>query len=178
MPTDVGTGDELVDAALDRWSRRLGFEPDAEAEGREARERQAALETLTAIVRDLAADADLSALLGSLDARMDRERAAAGDGVELEVVDLRTLVPMDKTTVLESVKKTGKVILLHEDTRTGGFAGELAALIAEEVFEYLDGPVMRITAPDTPIPYSPPLEEFFLPKTSDVIRVARHLAAY
>ena len=102
----------------------------------------------------------------------------AGDGVELEVVDLRTLVPMDKTTVLESVKKTGKVILLHEDTRTGGFAGELAALIAEEVFEYLDGPVMRITAPDTPIPYSPPLEEFFLPKTADVIRVARHLAAY
>jgi len=102
----------------------------------------------------------------------------AGDGVELEVVDLRTLVPLDKATVLESVKKTGKVILLHEDTRTGGFAGELAAVIAEEVFEYLDGPVMRITAPDTPIPYSPPLEEFFLPKTSDVVSVARHLAAY
>ena len=102
----------------------------------------------------------------------------AGDGIELEVVDLRTLVPLDKASVLESVKKTGKVILLHEDTRTGGFAGELAAVIAEEVFEYLDGPVMRITAPDTPIPYSPPLEEFFLPKTSDVIRVARHLAAY
>ena len=102
----------------------------------------------------------------------------AEDGVELEVVDLRTLVPLDKATVLESVKKTGKVILLHEDTRTGGFAGELAAVIAEEVFEYLDGPVMRITAPDTPIPYSPPLEEFFLPKTSDVVSVARHLAAY
>ncbi len=102
----------------------------------------------------------------------------AGDGVELEVVDLRTLVPLDKATVLESVKKTGKVILLHEDTRTGGFAGELAAVIAEEVFEYLDGPVMRITAPDTPIPFSPPLEEFFLPKTSDVVSVARHLAAY
>ncbi len=102
----------------------------------------------------------------------------AGDGVELEVVDLRTLVPLDKAAVLESVKKTGKVILLHEDTRTGGFAGELAAVIAEEVFEYLDGPVMRITAPDTPIPYSPPLEEFFLPKTSDVVSVARHLAAY
>ncbi len=102
----------------------------------------------------------------------------AEDGVELEVVDLRTLVPLDKATVLESVKKTGKVILLHEDTRTGGFAGELAAVIAEEVFEYLDGPVMRITAPDTPVPYSPPLEEFFLPKTSDVVSVARHLAAY
>jgi 2-oxoisovalerate dehydrogenase E1 component beta subunit len=102
----------------------------------------------------------------------------AGDGIELEVVDLRTLVPLDKARVLESVKKTNKVILLHEDVRTGGFAGELAAIIAEEAFEYLDGPVMRITAPDTPIPFSPPLEEFFLPKTSDVIRVARHLAAY
>lgn len=102
----------------------------------------------------------------------------ANDGIELEVVDLRTLVPLDKERVLESVKKTNKVILLHEDVRTGGIAGELAAIIAEEAFEYLDGPIMRITAPDTPVPYSPPLEEFFLPKTSDIIRVARQLAAY
>jgi 2-oxoisovalerate dehydrogenase E1 component beta subunit len=102
----------------------------------------------------------------------------ANDGIELEVVDLRTLVPMDKERVLDSVKKTSKVILLHEDVRTGGIAGELAAIIAEEAFEYLDGPIMRITAPDTPVPYSPPLEEFFLPKTSDIIRVARQLAAY
>ena len=109
---------------------------------------------------------------------LEAAEVLADDGIELEVVDLRTLVPLDKAKVLESVKKTNKVILLHEDTRTGGFAGELAAVIAEEVFEYLDGPVMRITAPDTPIPYSPPLEEFFLPKTSDVIRVARHLSAY
>ena len=109
---------------------------------------------------------------------LEAAEVLADDGIELEVVDLRTLVPLDKAKVLESVKKTNKVILLHEDTRTGGFAGELAAVIAEEVFEYLDGPIMRITAPDTPIPYSPPLEEFFLPKASDVIRVARHLAAY
>ncbi len=109
---------------------------------------------------------------------LEAAEVLAEDGIELEVVDLRTLVPLDKAKVLESVKKTNKVILLHEDTRTGGFAGELAAVIAEEVFEYLDGPIMRITAPDTPIPYSPPLEEFFLPKASDVIRVARHLAAY
>ena len=102
----------------------------------------------------------------------------ANDGIELEVVDLRTLVPLDKERVLDSVKKTNKVILLHEDVRTGGIAGELAAIIAEEAFEYLDGPIMRITAPDTPVPYSPPLEEFFLPKTSDIIRVARQLAAY
>jgi 2-oxoisovalerate dehydrogenase E1 component beta subunit len=104
--------------------------------------------------------------------------ALAKDGIELEVVDLRTLLPLDKERVLESVKKTSKVILLHEDTRTGGIAGELAAVIAEEAFEYLDGPIMRITAPDTPVPYSPPLEEFFLPKAADIIRVARQLAAY
>jgi 2-oxoisovalerate dehydrogenase E1 component beta subunit len=80
--------------------------------------------------------------------------------------------------VLESVKKTSKVILLHEDTRTGGLAGELAAIISEEAFEYLDGPITRITAPDTPVPFSPPLEEFFLPKTADVVRAARKLASY
>jgi 2-oxoisovalerate dehydrogenase E1 component beta subunit len=104
--------------------------------------------------------------------------ALAPDGIDLEIVDLRTLVPLDKETILESVKKTNKVILLHEDVRTGGIAGELAAIIAEEAFEYLDGPIMRITAPDTPVPYSPPLEEFFLPKASDIIRIARQLAAY
>ena len=100
------------------------------------------------------------------------------EGLELEIVDLRTLRPLDKECILESVKKTNKVILLHEDTRTGGISGEIAAIIAEEAFEYLDGPIMRITAPDTPVPYSPPLEEFFLPKTSDIVRVARQLAAY
>jgi 2-oxoisovalerate dehydrogenase E1 component beta subunit len=100
------------------------------------------------------------------------------EGVSVEVVDLRTLLPLDKERILESVKKTNKVILLHEDTRTGGMAGELAAIISEEAFEYLDGPIMRITAPDTPVPYSPPLEEFFLPKTSDIVQVARQLAAY
>ena len=100
------------------------------------------------------------------------------EGLELEIVDLRTLLPLDKECILESVKKTNKVILLHEDTRTGGISGEIAAIITEEAFEYLDGPIMRITAPDTPVPYSPPLEEFFLPKTDDIVRVARQLAAY
>lgn len=109
---------------------------------------------------------------------LEAAKVLAQDGIDLEVVDLRTLVPLDKATVLDSVKKTNKVILLHEDVRTGGFAGELAAIITEETFEYLDGPVMRITAPDTPVPFSPPLEEFFLPKTSDIIRVAKHLAIY
>jgi 2-oxoisovalerate dehydrogenase E1 component beta subunit len=109
---------------------------------------------------------------------LEAASALAEEGIELEVVDLRTLLPLDKEKILESVKKTNKVILLHEDVRTGGIAGELSAIIAEEAFEYLDGPIMRITAPDTPVPYSPPLEEFFFPKTSDIIRVAKQLAIY
>ena len=126
------------------------------------------------------AGSDISVITYGAMVHLALEAAAtlSNDGIELEVVDLRTLMPLDKERVLESVKKTNKVILLHEDVRTGGMAGELAAVIAEEAFEYLDGPIMRITAPDTPVPYSPPLEEFFLPKTSDIIRVARQLAAY
>jgi 2-oxoisovalerate dehydrogenase E1 component beta subunit len=126
------------------------------------------------------AGSDISVITYGAMVHLALEAAAtlAHDGIELEVVDLRTLVPLDKERVLDSVKKTSKVILLHEDVRTGGIAGELAAIIAEEAFEYLDGPIMRITAPDTPVPYSPPLEEFFLPKTSDIVRVARQLAAY
>ena len=110
----------------------------------------------------------------ALDAAKELEK----EGIYLEVVDLRSLLPYDRETVLASVKKTNKVILLHEDTRTGGFAGELAATIADEAFEYLDGPIRRITAPDTPVPYSPPLEEFFLPKVSDIVRVARDLNTF
>jgi 2-oxoisovalerate dehydrogenase E1 component beta subunit len=100
------------------------------------------------------------------------------EGLSLEVVDLRTLLPYDEQTVLASVRKCNKVILLHEDTRTGGMASELAALIAEQAFEDLDGPIVRVTAPDTPVPYSPPLEEYFLPNAQKVIAAARKLAAY
>ena len=109
---------------------------------------------------------------------MDAAKELEKEGIDLEVIDLRSLMPWDREKVLESVKKTSKVILLHEDTRTGGFAGELAAVIAEDAFDYLDGPIRRITAPDTPVPYSPPLEEFFLPHVSDVVRVARELNDY
>src|SRR5581483_7111664 len=91
------------------------------------------------------------------------------EGISVEVVDLRTLMPYDEETVLGSVRRCNKVILLHEDTRTGGMAGELAALIAEKAFEELDGPVVRVTAPDTPIPFSPPLEEYFLPNVQKVV---------
>jgi 2-oxoisovalerate dehydrogenase E1 component beta subunit len=102
----------------------------------------------------------------------------AKEGVELEVIDLRSLVPLDKECVLESVRRINKLMILHEDTRTGGMAGEIAAIVAEEAFDDLDGPIVRVTAPDTPVPYAAPLEDAFIPRSEDVVRAARLLAAY
>src|SRR5271156_627783 len=102
----------------------------------------------------------------------------AKEGIEAEVIDLRTLLPLDKDTILASVKKTNKLLVVHEDTRTGGIAGEIAALVFEGAFDDLDGPVARVTALDTPVPYSPPLEERFLPNTEKVVAAARELAKY
>ena len=104
--------------------------------------------------------------------------ALAKEGISVEVVDLGTLLPYDEKCVLSSVRKCSKVILLHEDTRIGGLAGELAAVIAEKAFDDLDGPIVRVTAPDTPVPFSPPLEEFFLPNVQKIAYAARQLAAY
>ncbi len=109
---------------------------------------------------------------------MDAAERLEEEGIEMEVIDLRTLQPFDREAVIESVKKTSKVIILHEATRTGGMAGELTAVINEEAFEHLDGPVMRVTAIDTPVPYAPPLEEYFLPQVDDVLKAARSLARY
>jgi len=102
----------------------------------------------------------------------------AKDGIEVEILDLRTLSPLDRDAITQTVKKTNKVILLHEDTRTGGLAGEIAAIINEEAFDDLDGPIVRITSLDTPVPFSPPLEHYFLPNVEDVVREARKLHAY
>ena len=102
----------------------------------------------------------------------------AGEGFEAEVLDLRTIIPWDRERVLASVRRTSKVLVLHEDTRTGGFGAEIAATIAEEAFEDLDGPVMRLAAPDTPVPFSPALEKAFIPQVDDVARVLRKLAEY
>ncbi len=102
----------------------------------------------------------------------------AKESIELEVLDLRTLLPLDRQAIAELVRRTNKVIILHEDVRTGGLAGEVEAIINEEAFEDLDGPLVRITALDSPVPFSPPLEEYFLPKVADVVREARRLAAY
>ncbi len=106
------------------------------------------------------------------------ERLEKEDGVSCEVIDLRTLLPLDKDTIIGSLKKTNKMLVVHEDTRTGGIAGEIAAIIMEEAFEELDGPVLRVTSLDTPVPYSPPLEEVFLPNVEKVVKAARQLAEY
>jgi pyruvate dehydrogenase E1 component beta subunit len=102
----------------------------------------------------------------------------AKEGISVEIVDLRTVLPIDEETVLASVRKTSKAILLHEDVMTGGVGGEIAARIAERAFEYLDGPVVRIAPPDTPIPFSPPLEDAFLPSAAKVVEKARWLYRY
>jgi 2-oxoisovalerate dehydrogenase E1 component beta subunit len=111
-------------------------------------------------------------------AALEAAEILAKDGISMEVLDLRTVSPLDREAIAETVRKTNKVILLHEDVRTGGIAGEIAAIINEEAFDDLDGPIVRITALDTPVPFSPPQEEYFLPKVSDVVREARRLMAY
>ncbi len=100
------------------------------------------------------------------------------EGVSMEIIDLRTLLPMDEEAVLASVRKTSKAIVLHEATLTGGIGGEISARITEKAFDSLDGPVLRIAAPDTPVPYSPPLELAFLPNVDKLLEKARWLLAY
>jgi 2-oxoisovalerate dehydrogenase E1 component beta subunit len=102
----------------------------------------------------------------------------AKEGIELDIIDLRTLAPLDREAIANTVRKTNKVMILHEDTRTGGIAGEIAAIINEEAFDDLDGPIVRITALDTPVPFSPPQEERFLPNLRDVVEKARWLKTY
>ena len=100
------------------------------------------------------------------------------EGVSVEVVDLRTLIPFDRDSVLDSVRKTGKALIVHEDNLTGGFGGEVAAVIAQDAFEYLDAPVRRVAGLDTPIPFAPPLEREYLPLEDDILAAARELAEY
>lgn len=99
----------------------------------------------------------------------------AGEGIDIEVLDLRTLLPLDREAILGTAKKTSKVILLHEDTLTGGLGGELAGIIGEHAFDYLDGPLVRVAAPDTPVPFAETLEQAFLPSEEEVVAKARWL---
>jgi 2-oxoisovalerate dehydrogenase E1 component beta subunit len=109
---------------------------------------------------------------------LEAAKTLESEGIDAEIVDLRTLFPLDEETICTSVAKTNKALVLHEATRTGGIGAEIAAVLAERCFEYLDAPLVRVTAPDTPVPFSPPLEEFFLPNPEKVCRAARALAGY
>jgi len=106
------------------------------------------------------------------------ERVADEDGLSVEIIDLRSVLPWDREAVLRSVEKTSKALVLHEDTRTAGFGAEIVATIAEEAFESLDGPVKRVAAPDTPVPFAPALEKAFLPQVEDVVSALKDLADY
>ena len=100
------------------------------------------------------------------------------DGLSVEIVDLRTLNPLDDHAIQTTTRKTNRVLVVHEDTRTGGIAGEITARINESSFAWLDAPVLRVTAHDVPLPYAPSLEDYVLPQTADIVRAARTLAAY
>jgi 2-oxoisovalerate dehydrogenase E1 component beta subunit len=102
----------------------------------------------------------------------------AREGISAELVDLRSLQPLDRETILRSIEKTSKALIVHEDVRTLGMGAEVAAILAEEAFDLLDGPIMRVTAPDTPVPFSPPLEKAFLPSADKILTAAQQLAAY
>jgi len=109
---------------------------------------------------------------------LEAAEALAKEGIEAEVIDLRTLLPLDEETILNSVKKTNKCLVVHEDTKTGGIAGEIAAILAEKAFHDLDGPLVRVTSLDTPVPYAPTLEEAFLPNAQKVFAAAKALANF
>src|ERR1700722_17422774 len=106
------------------------------------------------------------------------DRLAAEDGILVEVLDLRSLLPMDDEAIVATVKKTNRALIVHEDTRTGGIAGEITARINEMAFEWLDAPVLRVTAADVPLPYAPPLEDYVLPQVADIVTGVRRLAHY
>jgi len=109
---------------------------------------------------------------------LEAAEAMEREGVSVEVVDLRTIAPMDKATIARSISKTNKVLIVHEDNKTGGVGAEIAATIAEEHFEQLDGPILRVAAADAHIPYAPSLEQAIIPNVADVLAALRRLAAY
>ena len=131
-----------------------------------------------ALVRRAGTDATIVTFGAMVHTAIEAAGQLAHDGVSVEVVDLRTLAPIDRDTVLASVAKTSRVLLLHEATLTGGIGGELAAIIASEGFEYLDAPIARLGSLDTPVPYAPALEAAFLPGVAKVVDAVKALVKY
>jgi acetoin:2,6-dichlorophenolindophenol oxidoreductase subunit beta len=102
-------------------------------------------------------------------------KSLAGQGIEVEVIDVRTLVPLDWETVFESVSRTGRLVMVHEDTLTGGWGAEVAARVADSCIGYLQGPIRRVTAPDTPVPFAPVMENFFVPSVEKIIQAVKEV---
>ncbi len=125
--------------------------------------------------RDLSIITYAATVWKALEAAEELERV---DGLSVEVLDLRSLLPLDEDAIVATVRKTNRVLIVHEDTRTGGVAGEITARITERAFEWLDAPVLRVTAADVPLPYAPQLEDYVLPQTADIIGAARTIARY
>lgn len=131
-----------------------------------------------AVIRRPGRDLTIVTYAAMVHASLEAAEKLALEGIEAEIIDLRTLQPMDRETVLDSVRRTNKLLIVHEDTRTGGIAGEIAALVTESAFEDLDGPIRRVTSLDTPVPFSPPLEQHFRPNAERIAIAARELARY
>ncbi len=131
-----------------------------------------------AVVRREGSDATIVTFGAMVHVALEAATRLEDDGIDLEVLDLRTLAPLDRHAVLESVARTSRALVLYEAARTGGIGGEIAACIAEEGFEYLDAPVTRLASLDTPVPYSPPLEQAFMPGVEKVVDAARALVRY
>ncbi len=131
-----------------------------------------------AIVRREGSDLSIVTFGAMVHTALDAAAQLEAEGVHAEVVDLRSLAPLDRETILTSVAKTSRALLLYEARRTGGIGGELAAILAEDAFEYLDAPIMRIASADAPVPYSPPLEAAFLPSVEKVVAGAKSLVKY
>ena len=131
-----------------------------------------------AAVRRKGRDASIVTFGAMVHTALEAAGTLAEEGVDVEILDLRSLAPLDRDAILASVARTSRVLLLHEATRTGGIGGELAAIIAEEAFEYLDAPIVRLAAADTPVPYAPPLEAAFLPGAGGVVAAVKQLVQY
>jgi len=131
-----------------------------------------------AALRTLGSDLSIISYGAAVHLCVEVARTLEKEGASIEVVDLRSLAPLDRETVLESVKKTGRALIVHEANITAGFGAEVAALIAHEAFEYLDAPVMRVASLDVPVPFSPPLEMAMLPSVDKISAAARQLLAY
>jgi 2-oxoisovalerate dehydrogenase E1 component beta subunit len=131
-----------------------------------------------AVVRRPGSDLTIVSYAAMAHTSLEAAEKLGQEGIDAEVIDLRSLLPLDRETILDSIKHTNRLLIVHEDTRTGGIAGEIAVSVCESAFSDLDAPVFRVTGLDTPVPYSPPLEEHFLPNVEKVAAAARELAKY